>query len=192
MSDTAGASPPDDYDSPWKEALERYFPEAHEDIDWSRGYEFLDKELQQVVRDAASGKRHVDKLAKVWRKGGAEVWVLVHVEVQAQVDADFAERMYQYNYRLFDRYHRQVASLGVLADTHAGWRPDGYGYALWGCRVSLRFPVVKLLDYEAQWESLEQSSNPFAIMVMAHLKTQATRGTRDSPPVEAPPGERPL
>ena len=43
-----------DYDSPWKEALERYlpdflpllFPEAHAGIDWSNGYEFLDKELQ--------------------------------------------------------------------------------------------------------------------------------------------------
>jgi hypothetical protein len=49
-----------DYDSPWKEALELYFPEflalcfpeAHSEIDWARGYEFLDKELQQVVREA--------------------------------------------------------------------------------------------------------------------------------------------
>jgi len=46
----------DDYDSPWKEALERFlpdflallFPEAHAGIDWSQGYEFLDKELQQA------------------------------------------------------------------------------------------------------------------------------------------------
>jgi hypothetical protein len=46
-----------DYDSPWKEALEAYFPlflafffpEVHTAIDWSRGYELLDKELQQVV-----------------------------------------------------------------------------------------------------------------------------------------------
>jgi hypothetical protein len=42
-----------DYDSPWKEALEVYFraflalfyPRIHADIDWSRGYLFLDKEL---------------------------------------------------------------------------------------------------------------------------------------------------
>jgi hypothetical protein len=46
----------DDYDSPWKEALERYlpdflpllFPDAQAGIDWSQGYEFLDKELQQA------------------------------------------------------------------------------------------------------------------------------------------------
>jgi hypothetical protein len=46
-----------DYDSPWKEALDRYFelfmafffPAAHADIDWKRGYEMLDKELQKIV-----------------------------------------------------------------------------------------------------------------------------------------------
>ncbi len=38
------------------------------------------------------------------------------------------------------------------------------------------FPVAKLLDYETQWQSLEESTNPFAVRVMAHLKTKATRG----------------
>jgi hypothetical protein len=38
---------------------------------------------------------------------------------------------------------------------------------------------VKLLDYGAQWDTLEQSHNPFAVMVMAHLKAQATRRDPD-------------
>ena len=46
-------APPDDYDSPWKEAvvhafpefLTFYFPSAAAEIDWSRGYDFLDQEL---------------------------------------------------------------------------------------------------------------------------------------------------
>ena len=176
-----------DYDSPWKEALERYFeafmafffPQAHRDIEWSRGYEFLDKELQQVTPDAALGRRRVDKLMKVWQKGGEEAWVLVHVEVQSQAEASFAERMYVYNYRLFDRYRRRVASLAVLGDEWVAWRPDQFGYALWGCKVGLTFPVVKLLDYREQWSALEESSNPFATVVMAHLKAQETRGDEE-------------
>lgn len=52
-----------DYDSPWKEAMDAYFasfmafffPESHKQINWSRGYESLDKELQQVVREADIG-----------------------------------------------------------------------------------------------------------------------------------------
>ncbi len=174
--------PVTDYDSPWKEALECYFeafmafffPQAYTDIDWTRGYEFLDKELERVVRDAKLGRRLVDKLVKVWRKEGDEAWVLIHVEVQGQVDQQFTKRMYVYNYRLFDRYDRWVVSLAVLGDEQTNWRPDSYGYELWGCRAGLWFPVAKLLDYETQWAALEQSNNPFAVIVMAHLKTQAT------------------
>jgi len=152
-----------------------FFPQAHAGIDWSRGHEFLDKKLQQVVRDAELGRRRADKLVKVWRKNGDEAWVLVHVEVQAWEEAAFAERMYVYNYRLFDRYRRRVASLAVLGDEREGWRPNRFGYELWGCRVRFEFPAVKLLDYREKWDELEKSDNPFATVVMAHLKAQETR-----------------
>jgi hypothetical protein len=173
----------DDYDSPWKEAIEQYFtdclafffPHAAAEIDWQQGYEFLDKELQQVVPEAELGRRTVDKLVKVWQKEGNEAWVLIHLEVQSQVEPDFSERMYVYHYRLFDRYRRRVASLAILGDERSNWRPDSYGYELWGCRVRLEFPVVKLLDYRARWAELEQSRNSFAVLVMAHLHTVATR-----------------
>jgi len=67
-----------------------------------------------------------------------------------------------------------VATLAVLADRHAAWRPGRFAYDLFGCRVCLEIPVVKLLDYEARWDLLEQSPNPFAVVVMTHLKAQAT------------------
>jgi hypothetical protein len=62
-----------DFDSPWKEALEIYFeaflallfPDVHRQIDWSRPYESLDKEFQQVVPDSEVTRRYVDKLMKV-------------------------------------------------------------------------------------------------------------------------------
>jgi hypothetical protein len=100
-----------DYDSPWKEALDLYFeaflallfPEVHAQIDWSRGYEALDKEFQQVVRDAVTGRRYVDKLVKVWARDGAECWVLIHVEVQTTRDPEFPKRMYVYNHRVSDK-----------------------------------------------------------------------------------------
>lgn len=171
-----------DYDSPWKEAIERYFeefisfffPPVHAGIDWTRGYEFLDKELQKVVRDAELGRRLADKLVKVWTKEGEEAWVLVHLEVQGDVERDFGRRMYVYNYRLFDRYGRRVASLAILADSNSRWRPQAFSYELWGCRVLLEFPAVKLLDYEPEWAALEQNLNPFSIIVMTHLKAEAT------------------
>lgn len=174
--------PAGDYDSPWKEALERYFesfcefyfPVVHAGIAWERGYEFLDKELQQVVRDAELGRRYADKLIKVSRRDGEETWVLVHVEVQGQYEAHFAERMFQYYTRLYDRYQRTVVSLVVLTDQRRRWRPTRYRQALWGCEAQLRYPIAKLLDYRAREVELESHRNPFAVVTLAHLKAQET------------------
>jgi hypothetical protein len=101
--------------------------------------------------------------------------VLIHIEVQGDQEAAFARRMYIYNYRLFDKYDRRVASFALLSDDTPTWRPDQFGYELLGCRVQLDFPTVKLLDYESRWAELEASDNPFAVVVMAQLETRRTR-----------------
>lgn len=177
-----------DYDSPWKETVEQYFPsfigfffpKAHADIDWNKGYNFLDKELEKIIRDAELGKRLADKLVQVWRHDGEEEYLLVHIEIQGDRDRDFAKRMYIYNYRIFDRYDRKVASLAVLADLDHNWRPDHYSYELWGTHISISFPVIKLLDYQNSWSELEASKNPFATVVMAHLKAKETARNKDT------------
>lgn len=128
-----------------------------------------------MVQDAELGRRYADKLAEVYRKSGKAQWVLTHLEVQGQPETKFSRRMYTYNYRLFDRYDRIVASFAVLADASMRWRPRKFSYALWGCEVSFKFPIVKLNDYAKQWSELEASDNPFATVVMAYLKAQQTR-----------------
>lgn len=188
MPDADPSPTPDEYDSPWKEALERYFPaflefffpSAHAEIDWSRGYEFLDLELRQVVRDAALGPRLADKLVRVWRAGGTETWVLIHIEVQGQVEPELPERMFVYNYRIYDRHRRPVVSFAVLGDGRPAWRPAEFGYNLWGSSMRLCFPTVKLLDFAEPIESLRESSNPFAVLTEAHLQARATRGQPQS------------
>jgi hypothetical protein len=176
-------SPANDFDGPWKEALDHYFeaflafffPAAHAEIDWSRGYESLDTEFRAVVREAETGRRSVDKLVKVWRTSGREEWVLVHVEVQSQHEPNFGERMYVYHYRIFDRYQRVVSSMAVLGDANPRWRPASFGYNLWGCELAFRFPTAKLLDLAADEARLERDSNPFAAVVLAHVKAQETQ-----------------
>ncbi|AFY81086.1 transposase [Oscillatoria acuminata] len=176
-------TPNANYDQTWKEALEDYlepfmaffFPEVHNLIDWSRGYESLDKELQQITPTATSGEREADKLFKVWQKNGEEAYILIHIEVQSQEESVFPERMYIYHYRSFD-IHKKVISLAILGDDRPSWRPNSYSYELGGSSVSFKFPIAKLLDYESQWETLKTSLNPLAFLVMAHLKTQASTG----------------
>ena len=151
-----------------------FFPEMAEDIDWERGYEFLDKQLQQIAKDAALGRRFADKLTKFYLKTGKEKWALHHVEVQGQGQNEFEKRMYVYNYRIFDRYDRKVASVAILADDNPPWPPHSFSYELWGSRASLGVPTVKLLVYRDRWDRLEESANPFASVVMAHLKAAET------------------
>jgi predicted transposase/invertase (TIGR01784 family) len=62
-----------------------------------------------------------------------------------------------------------------LGDEKEAWLPLPFELELWGCEVSFRFPMIKLLDYAANWDELELSRNPFAVVVMAHLKTKETR-----------------
>ena len=176
-------TPNDHYDSPWKEAIEHYFPEfmmfyfpdAYAVIDWSKEHVFLDQELRAVVQDAELGTRFVDKLVRVTELSGEESWIYIHVEVQGTRQAEFAQRMFVYNYRIFDRYKKPVASLAVLADEHKHWKPTSYGYNVLGCRHTLEFPVAKLTDYDEKLDELLASENAFGLITAAHILTQQTR-----------------
>jgi hypothetical protein len=81
------------------------------------------------------------------------------------------------NYRIFDRYDREVISLAILADADPDWRPSQYGYGRWGFHTGTTYPIVKLVDWAPRAAELEADPNPFALMVLAQLKTLETRGS---------------
>jgi len=175
--------PNDHYDSPWKEAIEHYFqefiafffPDAYRSVDWSKEHIFLDQELRAVVQDAELGTRFVDKLVRVTELSGSESWIYIHVEVQGTRQTEFSKRMFVYNYRIFDRYEKPVASLAVLADQHKHWKQTSYGYNVLGCRLTLDFPVAKLTDYDEKLDELLASENAFGLITAAHILTRKTR-----------------
>ena len=179
--------PPADYDDAWKDMLDAYFrqflaffvPDAEREIDWLTPTQSLEQELRQIAPEAALGGRIVDKLVKVSLLGGKEVWVMVHVEVQGEPRPDFAERMYVYNYRIYDRFHVDVCSVGVLTDDQEGWRPSVFGQGVWGSRGSLQFPVVKLIDYRGSASALAEDQNVFGLVVLSHLAALDTRGSSE-------------
>ncbi len=90
-------------DTLWKGILENlfddflrfFFPDADKLFDIKKGFEFLDKELQQLFpsMDDMQSPKFVDKLVKVFTKTGKEEWLLVHIEVQGYEDKGFARRM---------------------------------------------------------------------------------------------------
>ncbi|MBF0134847.1 MAG: DUF4351 domain-containing protein [Magnetococcus sp. DMHC-1] len=173
----------DSFDTPWKDILETYFkdflafflPIAHDDIDWERGYEFLDTELASITREAEIGDRRMDKLVKVWQRNGDEHWVLIHIEIQGDRVSKFENRMYTCQYRAYDLQQKPVVGLAILADEESGWRPSEYRRTLWGKSLIYEFFTVKLLDYLEHQADLEQSDNPFSVVTLAHLHAKKTR-----------------
>ncbi len=177
-------TPPDDYDSPWKEVSGRFFPQLVEFftpdlyaiIDWSAGYELLEQELREMLRDADTGPRRVDKVVKVKTVTGKPLYLVLHVEIQVSRESGFPLRMFVYYYRLFDLYPEQVVSLAILADEEPDWEPESYQHTLHGTQLDFGYRTVKIWEYSRKWTELEKDPNPFALVVMAHLKTKATRG----------------
>jgi len=154
--------------------MQFFFPETAALIDWERPHEFLDKEFQKIARESEQGRKYADKLVKVWHLDGEELWLLIHVEIQAKPEDIFPQRMFTYNLRIFDKFAIPVISLAILCDTDSNWRPNQYSYNYPNTKLYFEFGTVKLLDYQNRWTELENSDNPFAIVVMAHLKMQET------------------
>jgi predicted transposase YdaD len=180
--------PKAEFDKAWKEILglhfedfiSFFFPQVHAQIVWGKGFQFLDKELHQIARSAKIGTRFADKLVQVQTKQYGAVWVLIHIEVQSYKDAEFAERMFIYYYKIYDRFKMKVASLAILGDTNSKWRPSEFNTELLNCQLSLKFPMVKLADYEGREEALEEDKNPFATVVLTHLAAKKNRDNPDS------------
>ncbi len=76
----------------------------------------------------------------------------------------------------YDIFPEQVVSLAILADEEPDWKPDSYEHALHGTKIEFGYRTVKTWEYNGRWAELEKDPNPFALVVMAHLKTKATRG----------------
>lgn len=176
-----------EFDSPWKEALDDFLqpflalfaPGTERRIDWSVPPESLDNELAKLFPDGAIGPGVLDRLFKVRLRDGADVWVLIHIEVQARHERDFPERVFRYFYRLRDKFDLPLTCLVVLADESPTWRPDRYAYEFEGTRLDFAYPAVKLADFRDRIAELEASDNLFALIVLAHLQSQAARAPDD-------------
>ena len=164
-------------DSAWKDIIEElfydflnfFFPDICKDVNFSKGYEFLTQELTKIVKDNNIGKKYIDELVKVFLKDGKETWLLIHIEIQGYKEPNFTQRLYVYNYRLFDKYEKEIVSLVILTDEDKNYKPNKFVQKRWNFKIEIDFPTIKLLDYENRLEELENSNNPFGLVVLVQL-----------------------
>ena len=177
----------DEQDLPWKrvltqylqEAIEFFFPDVAQVVDWTIAPVFLDKEFGQIAPDAKRGRRYADQLVQLHRTQGDPIVLLLHIEIQASPEKEFAERMFVYAIRIFDYFRQPAVSVAILCDANPKWRPNHYSFSLPQTALNFEFGTVKLLDYNDRWAELEASQNPFAWVVMVQLKMLETK--KDKP-----------
>jgi hypothetical protein len=187
-SKNPGARQKADYDSAWKDVLEElfepfvklFFPQAHSMIDFSKKCEFLgNTELRQIAPDSKTGKRYPDGVVELYLKDGTEkcICIYIHIEVQGEKEDDFPERMYVYNYRIYDYYREkgiEVISFAILTDEDENYRPNEYKVSRFGFELRMKYPLIKIIDYKVKnelKEKLETSDNPVAMVIRSVLKS---------------------
>ena len=148
-----------------EEFIQFFFPELVPQINWSKPIIPLDKELKQLHVLSKSKERFADRLFRVSLKDNTERWILIHVEAQGYQDKNFAKRMFQTFYRLFDRHQQPVISLVIYTNTNRESHYSHYFYKDYGMELSYRFQTFVLLDHTPG--QLRQSENVFAIILEA-------------------------
>jgi len=167
-----------DYDLGWKEIIQKYFedgmkllyPELDKIIDYKKGYKFLDKEISEIIGSNKKNKKVVDSLVEVHLKNGEEKWLLLHIEFQQAKEKEFEIRIYIYNYRIFNKYKKETISFVILGDKDKNWRPNEYKIEYPEFLLHFKYKLVKLIDFETKKDELLKSKNPFALIILSHLK----------------------
>ena len=171
-----------DYDTRWKEIITDLFPdflayflpEIFKEVDFSKGFVFLDKELHKLIADKfKKGKVINDKLVKVWLKDGTEKWILIHIEVQSSFETNFSERMFVYFYRIFDKKSKWITAIAVYTSDTIPKSYNKFEYDFFGTKATYEFNTYCVRD--AKEDELIQSNNPFALAVLASKYLNATR-----------------
>ena len=125
-----------------------FYPKEINQIDLSKGYSFLDKELQKIYPEGEDKHRRADILAKLYLKTGEPCWILIHIEVQGYEDDSFSKRMFQMNYRAYELLGLETIGFAILTDNNPTYHPKSYEYGRWSSKMKYEFKTIKLLDYE--------------------------------------------
>ena len=174
-----------DHDGNWKllihnlpfDFMDFFLPLIAPDIDKSVPPVFMDKEFHKIMKDLLkSGVTIKDKLMQVKTLDGEDYSCIIHIEVQSSFEMDFAERMYLYFIRLFDKGYRNIAAMAVYTGDELPKKHKEYNLHLPYAKASYEFGVYKVR--EADEAELLKSSN-FALAVLACKYINKSKGNND-------------
>ncbi|WP_158795317.1 hypothetical protein [Pedobacter sp. L105] len=156
----------------WKGALEQLFedfllfinPDLAGAVDMTKGFEFLNKELNQEF-PSDNGKfeqKIVDKLVRLHLQDGSQI--LLHLEVQEKYSKDFGERMYGYFNRLYRRYKIPITAYAIFTEQNEINRANTFDIDFMGTIMNYQFNICKIALLKE--DDLLKHSNCFALIVL--------------------------
>ncbi len=158
----------------WKAILEDifddflcfFYPNANEIFDFARGFEYLDKELEQLFppEEDQYEPRYVDKLVKVYTKEGQEECILVHIEVKGYADKYFSKRMFTYYSRILDKYDKQITAFAIFTDDDPNFLINKFERDYLGTKLTYTYNTYKIIEQPD--DILLKSNNPFALVAI--------------------------
>ncbi|MFN4151761.1 MAG: hypothetical protein ACK4IX_12530 [Candidatus Sericytochromatia bacterium] len=163
-------------DEKWKSLISKYLKDflaffmldLYKEIDFEKGYEFLDGELNRIKIKSKSKNRRSDKLVKVYLKDGTEKYILIHIEVQGYFDDEFSKRMFKYFYRISDLHDTyDITAISIFTDEDKSFKPSKFQKTLFGTEISYKYNTYKVLEQKEK--NLKKSDNIFAFVVLTTL-----------------------
>lgn len=153
----------------FKEFTEFFMPELYNNIDFTEKPKFLDNQLLKITHKSEGKNRESDKLVEVKLKDGTNKWVLIHIEVQDSKQEDFSFRMFQYYYRIFDKFGKKITALSIYTDSNEKFKPTEYIDEFYGTKITYKFNTYKVIEHKDKKETFKKNKNPFALVILATL-----------------------
>lgn len=82
--------------------------------------------------------KFVDKLVKIFTKAG--------IEIQGYHAKDFGKRLFEYRYRIFNKYDKPITTVTIFTDTNRNFTPNSYEYKCLSTTNTFRFNAYKIIE----------------------------------------------
>jgi len=149
-----------------------FLPELHAEVNFSKQVEFLQQELFKEIIEHRQGRKIADQIAKVHLKSGKEQWILVHTEIQAVDEVHFAKRMFEYFYRIRDRYGKKIVAIAIFTDKSTK-STNRYHEKYYGTEIMYTFNKYVVSDFDE--EELKKSPKLFSKALLASIYMNRTK-----------------
>ncbi len=87
--------------------------------------------------------------------------------------------MFQYYYRISDKFNKEMVALAIYTDGNSKFKPNEYYKSFYGTELTYRFNTYKILDQKSRKEELKNNDNPFALVILASLYYLESKNSDD-------------